>query len=100
MLQGAFNIHSGLSVAGFPQRWPRFEPGSGHVVFVVDKGALGQIFSEFFDFPCHSFHRLLHTHDHPFSGAGTTGEIVVVVTVRREFRARFKKPHHTRIMYF
>jgi hypothetical protein len=29
----------------------RFEPGSGQVGFVVDKVALGQVFSEYFDFP-------------------------------------------------
>jgi hypothetical protein len=34
-----------------------FEPGSGHVGFVVDKVALGQVFSEYFGFPCQSsFH--------------------------------------------
>jgi hypothetical protein len=34
------------------------------VEFVVDKVALGQVFSEFFGFPCqnHSFHQLLHHH--------------------------------------
>jgi hypothetical protein len=50
-----------------------FEPRSGHVGFVVDKVALGQVFSEYFGFPCQfSFHRLLHTH-HLSSGAGTIG---------------------------
>jgi hypothetical protein len=30
--------------------------------FVIDKVALGQVFSEYFSFPCQfSFHRLLHT---------------------------------------
>jgi hypothetical protein len=33
-------------VAGFPSRRPGFEPRSGHVGFVVDKVALGQVFSE------------------------------------------------------
>jgi hypothetical protein len=34
------------------------------VGFVVDKVALGQVFSEYFGFPCqnHSFHLLLHHH--------------------------------------
>jgi hypothetical protein len=37
----------------------------------VDKAALGQVFSEYFGFPCQSpFHRLLHNH-HRSSGAGT-----------------------------
>jgi hypothetical protein len=31
------------------------------VGFVVDKAALRQVFSEYFGFPCHSFHQLLHT---------------------------------------
>jgi hypothetical protein len=32
----------------------------GHVGFVVDKVALGQVFSEYFGFPCQSsFHQLL-----------------------------------------
>jgi hypothetical protein len=40
-------------VAGFPPQWPGFEPGSGHVVFVVDKVVPAQVFSEYFGFPCH-----------------------------------------------
>jgi hypothetical protein len=35
------------------------------VGFVVDKAALGQVFSEYFGFPCQSFHRSLHYHNHP-----------------------------------
>jgi hypothetical protein len=38
-------------VAGFPLWRPGFEPVSGHVEFVVDKVALGQVFSEYFGFP-------------------------------------------------
>jgi hypothetical protein len=34
-----------------PLRRPGFEPGSCHVGFVVDKVALGQVFSEYFGFP-------------------------------------------------
>jgi hypothetical protein len=61
-------------VAGFPPRRPRFEPGSGHVGFVVDKVALGQVFSEYFGFPRYSsFHQLLHNHP-PSSGACTIGQ--------------------------
>jgi hypothetical protein len=33
--------------------------------FVVDKEALGQVFSEYFDFPCRLFHQFLHYHNHP-----------------------------------
>jgi hypothetical protein len=40
--------------------------------FVVDKVALGPLFSEYFGFPCQSsFHQLLHNHPHLSSGAGT-----------------------------
>jgi hypothetical protein len=46
---------------------------------MVDKAALGQIFSEYFGLPCQfSFHRLLHTH-HLSSGAGTIGQLVAGV---------------------
>jgi hypothetical protein len=61
-------------VAGFPSWRPGFYLRSSHVGFVVDKVALGQVFSEYFCFPCQmSFHRLLHTH-RLSSGTGTTGE--------------------------
>jgi hypothetical protein len=54
---------------------PGFDPGSGHVGFVVDKVALGHVFSVYFGFPCQSsFHRLLHNHYHLSSGAGTIGQ--------------------------
>jgi hypothetical protein len=37
--------------------------------FVVDKVELGQVFSEYFSFPCQSsFHQLLHNHPHLSSG--------------------------------
>jgi hypothetical protein len=43
-----------------------------HVGFVVDKMALGQVFSEYFGFPCQSsFHQFLHNHHRLPSGAGT-----------------------------
>jgi hypothetical protein len=36
------------------------------VGFVVDKAALGQLFSEHFGFTCQSsFHQFLHHHNHP-----------------------------------
>jgi hypothetical protein len=59
-----------------PTFWPEFEPGSGHVGFVVEKAALGQVFSQYFEFPCQSFHRPLHTQHHPSSGAVTVGQRV------------------------
>jgi hypothetical protein len=38
---------------------------AGHVGFVVDKAALGQVFSEYFGFPCQSsFHQYLNHHNH------------------------------------
>jgi hypothetical protein len=50
----------------FPPRRPGFAPGSGQVGFVVDKVALGQVFSENLGFPCQSsFHQLLHHNNHP-----------------------------------
>jgi hypothetical protein len=52
-----------------------FKPGSSHVGFVVDKVALGQVFSEYFGFPCQSlFHQFLHNHHHLSFGAGTIGQ--------------------------
>jgi hypothetical protein len=63
-------------VAGFQPRLPRFEPRSGHMGFVVDEVALGQVFSEYFGFPCQlSLHRLFHIYYHLLSGAGTIGQI-------------------------
>jgi hypothetical protein len=51
-------------IAGFSPRLPGFASGQ-HVEFVVDKAALGQDFSEYFGFPCQSFHLFLHHHTHP-----------------------------------
>jgi hypothetical protein len=66
-------------VAGIPPR----RPGSGHVGFVVDKVALGNVFSEFFGFPCQSsFHQLLHNHPYLSSGVGTIGPVVAAVPSR------------------
>jgi hypothetical protein len=59
------NVHEvsqGRAIAQAVSRWlprrrPGVEPGSGQVGFVVDKVALGQVFSEYFGFPCQfSFH--------------------------------------------
>jgi hypothetical protein len=68
-------------VAGFPPQRPGFDPRSGLVGFVLDKVALGQVFSEYFGFPCQfSFHRLLHNH-HLSPGAGKIGQIVANVSI-------------------
>jgi hypothetical protein len=48
--------------AGFPPRRPGFAYGQ-YVGFVVDKAPLGQVFSEYFGFPCQSFQRFLHYHN-------------------------------------
>jgi hypothetical protein len=43
--------------------------------FVVDKVALGQVFYEYFGFPCQSpFLQLLHNHPHLSSGVCTIGQ--------------------------
>jgi hypothetical protein len=49
---------------------------------VVDKVALGQVYSQYFCFSCQfSFHRLFHTHHHHHQsiGVGKKGQIVVEV---------------------
>jgi hypothetical protein len=45
-------------------RGPAFASGR-HVGFVVDEAELAQDFSEYFSFPCQSFHQFLHRHNHP-----------------------------------
>jgi hypothetical protein len=46
---------------------------------VVDKMELGQVFSEYFGFPCQSsFHQLLHNHPHLSSGAVQRSEVAAV----------------------
>jgi hypothetical protein len=51
------------------------------VGFVVDKVALGQVFSKYLGFPCQfSFHGLFQTH-HLSSGTGTIGQLVVMYQV-------------------
>jgi hypothetical protein len=48
------------------------------VGFVVDKVALGQVFSEYFGFSYQfSFHQMVHSH--LSTGAGTTGQLVTDV---------------------
>jgi hypothetical protein len=53
---------------------------SSHVEFVVDKVALGQVYTGYFGFPCQfSSHRLLHIHHHLSSGASPIGQTVADV---------------------
>jgi hypothetical protein len=76
------HLHLGLGrvIAQAVSRWlptavARARAGSGHVGFVVDKVALGQVVSEYFGFPCQSsFHQLLHSHPHLSCGACTIGQ--------------------------
>jgi hypothetical protein len=61
----------GRAVAQAVSRWlptdaAQVRARSEHVGFVVDKAELGQVFSEYFGFPCQSsFHEFLHHHNHP-----------------------------------
>jgi hypothetical protein len=50
-------------VAGFPPRRPGFKPGSGHVGFVVDKVAPGQVFSEYFGLHSTNFSTITITYN-------------------------------------
>jgi hypothetical protein len=54
-----------VAVAGFPMRRPGLEPRQGYVGFMVEKAAMGKLFSEYFGFYCQSFHRLFYTLYHP-----------------------------------
>jgi hypothetical protein len=86
-------------VTGFPPRRPGFEPGSGHVGFMVYKVARGQVFSEYFGFPClSSFHQLLHNHHHLSSGAGTIGQLVAAVPSGLSLTSREKNKSFIRIL--
>jgi hypothetical protein len=64
-------ISVGRAVAEAVSRWlpttaARVRVRAEHVGFVVDKEALGQVFSEYFSFPFQSsFHQFLHHHNHP-----------------------------------
>jgi hypothetical protein len=61
----------GRAIAQAVSRWlpiaaAQVRARSGHVKFVVDKVALGQVFSKYFGFPCQSsFRQILHPHNHP-----------------------------------
>jgi hypothetical protein len=52
-----------------------FEVGSAMWDFVVDEVALGQVFSEYFGFPCQfSFHQLLQKSSSSIIGVCTIGQ--------------------------
>jgi hypothetical protein len=68
------------------------------VVFVVDKVALGQVFSEYFGVPYQfSFRRLLHIHHHLSFEAGSIGQLVadvpsgLIFTQLQETEKKMKK---------
>jgi hypothetical protein len=67
----SFSLSEGRAVAQAVGRWlptaaARVRVRAVHVVFVVDKAALEQVFYEYFGLPCQSsFHQLLHHHNHP-----------------------------------
>lgn len=73
-------------VVSFPPRRAGFMPRSGDMGFVVDKAAMGQTWPEYFGFPCQWFHRVLHSHYHLSSMAGTIGQIAADVTEWAQFR--------------
>jgi hypothetical protein len=52
-------------VAGFLPRRPGFEPGSSHVGFVVDKEAVGQVFSRVLWILPTIVPQTAHIHNHP-----------------------------------
>jgi hypothetical protein len=50
----------------FPTAAARVRDRLGHVGFMVDKVALGQVSPEYFGYPCQSsFHQILHPHNYP-----------------------------------
>jgi hypothetical protein len=68
-MQGSKCPETGRAVAKAVNRWlptaARVRVRAEHVGFVVDKAALGQVFSEYFGFPCQSsFLQFLHHHNH------------------------------------
>jgi hypothetical protein len=80
------NIHIdiGRAIAQAVSHWlptaaARVRARAEHVGFVVDKVALGQVFSEYFGFPCHlSFHQIPHHHND--LAVGTIGLLVAAVS--------------------
>jgi hypothetical protein len=67
---GQSGAAAGRAVAQAVSRWLPTAEGqvrvrAEDVGFVVDKVALGQVFSEYFGFPCQSsLHQFLHHHNH------------------------------------
>jgi hypothetical protein len=58
--------NGGCAIAQAVSRWLPTAVARVQVGFAVDKLVLGQVFSEYFGFPCQSsFHQILHHHNHP-----------------------------------
>jgi hypothetical protein len=55
------NTYRRTLVRAVSRRRPGFEPGLGQVGLVVDKAALGADSSDYFGFPCQTFHWLFHS---------------------------------------
>jgi hypothetical protein len=76
------NVGRAISLAvtaGFAPRRPAFDPRLSHVGSVVDKVTLGQVFYEYFCFPCQFlFQQIFHAH-YLSSRAGTIGQLVADV---------------------
>jgi hypothetical protein len=63
-------------IAGFPTQLSGFDYRLGHLGFMVNKIAVGQVLSKYFGFSCQfSFGQLLHTHLSS-SGGGIIDQIV------------------------
>jgi hypothetical protein len=66
MIDNKLCLHNGRPIAQTVSLWlptaaARVRARVWQVGFVVDKVALGQVFSEYFSFPCQSlFHQILH----------------------------------------
>jgi hypothetical protein len=64
-------LTGGRAIAQAVSRWlptaaARVRARAWQVEFVVDRVALVQVFSEYFNFPCQSsFHQILHHHNQP-----------------------------------
>jgi hypothetical protein len=67
---GHYSVFLGCAIAEAVSRWlptaaarVQSQVWSSGIWFVVDKVASGQVFSEYFGFPC--LHQILHPHNHP-----------------------------------
>jgi hypothetical protein len=67
---------------GFPPLWSRFDLRPVNVGFLVEKEALGQVFSRYFGSLWDAFHRFLHSYHHASSSvAGTVVYLLAAAIV-------------------